>query len=333
MIAAPPSRDLTQPDKFSSKEFREGLKLSNFKRDEFLVLQLLFEIFYLIFMRGSAPCFKSLAPVCRRLKFPTIFFSLWCQDAKKMSYAKLQNLKTHQTILLCIYLFEFYLRIEVANKTDNLFWARLFTSSHTLSVDLHIPDGKTGWLDTSWLTFTELSSSNVSDLGPLFFNLILLNTRVLNGQVFLRDCVQVLGEPDFLLVLLLTRNSHVHIEHVGVHLRHRSDAQLLTVLSQSLSIRNGKGHRAKSGKWSLDLTKRAHILRAEHFRASLLYFDVLFRDSRISTQLNRPFLTSILMFPPRFCVGNLIRWTLGEEQRNVPSSLDHTHKATEVDRT
>ena len=28
MIAAPPSRDLTQPDKFSSKEFREGLKLS-----------------------------------------------------------------------------------------------------------------------------------------------------------------------------------------------------------------------------------------------------------------------------------------------------------------
>ena len=104
MIAAPPSRDLTQPDKFSSKEFREGLKLSNFKRDEFQLLQLLFEIFYLIFMRGSAPCFKSLAPVCRRLKFPTIFSSLWCRDAKKMSYAKLQNLKTHQTILLCIFL-------------------------------------------------------------------------------------------------------------------------------------------------------------------------------------------------------------------------------------
>ena len=104
MIAAPPSRDLTQPDKFSSKEFREGLKLSNFKLDEFPLLQLLFEIFYLIFTRGSAPCFKSLAPVCRRLKFPTIFSSLWCRDAKKMSYAKLQNLKTHQTILLCIFL-------------------------------------------------------------------------------------------------------------------------------------------------------------------------------------------------------------------------------------
>ena len=62
----------------------------------------------------------------------------------------------------------------------------------------------------------------------------------------------------------------------------------------------------------------------------LLHFDVLFRCLRISSQPNCPLLTSTLLLPsPRFCVGNLLQYTLTEEQWNEPSSLYHTHKATE----
>ena len=71
-----------------------------------------------------------------------------------------------------------------------------------------------------------------------------------------------------------------------------------------------------------------HILE-EYFGVILLHFDVLFRCLRISSQLNCLLSTSTLYFHPIFCVGDLLQYKLTGEQWNEPSSLHHTHKATE----
>ena len=293
-------------------------------------------------MRGSAPCFKSLAPVCRRLKFPTIFSSLWSQNAKKMSYAKLQNLKTHQTILLCIFLIVLF---EFENiKVENIQGVTIYFEQdilHSVTHSVYVATSLTGrqedWTHPDWHSrncrrpmfliwvLSSLFSSSSSTLESL---------EARSSSEIVYTCSVNLIFSSFSSwpgTATYTLNMLVSTSDTDLRLTGGENCSLFSSNTPSSEEESGTALKVENDLWTWQ--KERMFKRIIQLIWGSLLFLVLFQDLQISIQPNHPLLTSILLFPPRFCVGDLLQCTLTEEQWIETSSLHHTHRATEVDRT